>query len=59
MVFKIYSEILAKLYIKINSKLKINSFFSFLKLSIDFLEFLYIFLLIKKNFFLGKFDKII
>jgi hypothetical protein len=39
MVFKIYSEILVILYIKINSKLKINLYFSFFKLSIDFLKF--------------------
>jgi hypothetical protein len=63
MVFKIYSEILVILYIKINSKLKINLFFlffKFFKLIIDFLKF---FIQVNSNqekiFFLGNLDKII
>jgi hypothetical protein len=51
MVFKIYSEILVILYKNINSKLKINLFFSFFKMSIDFLKFFIHFYSIQENFF--------
>jgi hypothetical protein len=53
MVLKIYSVILVILYKKINSKLKINLFFLFFKLIIDFLKFFI------RVFFLGNLDKII
>jgi hypothetical protein len=53
MFLKIYSVILVILYKKINSKLKINLFFLFFKLIIDFLKFFI------HVFFLGNLDKII